>query len=587
MKRNRSKITMMLVMALFLTLLTALSYEPVKAAQKVSTPKIKVSAISEETGIKVTIKKTKNAQGYEIYLKGPQDEEFANVAKLEKNGKKKRKYSIKNLGGGEYSVKVKAYMLNGTQTVWSKESKVTKITIKGTSEEPKEQEGILTHKTDRTGVDVSSYVEENYPGLYTLYEDGKIDLKGEAKRDTIVLGSYELEYAVRENKGYKKTEKMPLEWEVLEYSADGTKALVISKYIICHRAFDDSSLLWEKSDLRRWLNSDFYNEAFTEDEQTAIRLSDIEHEDMFLKGNDTQDRIFLLSVNDVNEYFTSDYDRLGYYIDMVTDSWWVREDNRSEDYYDGWDSFDWDEEYEPDAHPTVSDCGRTDSDECDIDYDFIGVRPSFWIDLTEEMIETNNLSILTGTGAELEKAYVVFGNTGKDKQPIEWEILDYDEENERVMLISRYVVDKRNYNSSSEKNSWSASKLRKYLNGDFINESFSTEEQEIISEVSVENETLQGNKEKTTKDKVYILSYAEFLNYFPAPDYIVNQPDDDLSCYNWVNLDMKGEIERIWLRTYDEDEEEIKIVYSWGVIDEGMQATESGGVRPVLWLDLK
>ena len=94
MKRNRSKITMMLVMALFLTLLTALSYEPVKAAQKVSTPKIKVSAISEETGIKVTIKKTKNAQGYEIYLKGPQDEEFANVAKLEKNGKKQRKYSI-------------------------------------------------------------------------------------------------------------------------------------------------------------------------------------------------------------------------------------------------------------------------------------------------------------------------------------------------------------------------------------------------------------------------------------------------------------------------------------------------------------
>ena len=77
----------------------------------------------------------------------------------------------------------------------------------------------------------------------------------------------------------------------------------------------------------------------------------------------------------------------------------------------------------------------------------------------------------TGTGAELEKAYVVFGNTGKDKQPIEWEILDYDEENERVMLISRYVVDKRNYNSSSEKNSWSASKLRKYLNGEFINES--------------------------------------------------------------------------------------------------------------------
>ena len=52
---------------------TGLSYKPVLAANKVSTPKISVSAVSGSTGIKLTIKKTKNAEGYSIYVKGPQD----------------------------------------------------------------------------------------------------------------------------------------------------------------------------------------------------------------------------------------------------------------------------------------------------------------------------------------------------------------------------------------------------------------------------------------------------------------------------------------------------------------------------------
>ena len=134
MRNNRSIVAIAVVFSLFFTLLTGLSSAPeqVMAAKKVSTPKISVSAISDGTGIKVTIKKTKNAEGYCIYMKGPQDEQFVETATLEKSGKAKRKLTLKNLPGGEYSIKVKGYLKGKTKTVWSKESKVATITIKGT-----------------------------------------------------------------------------------------------------------------------------------------------------------------------------------------------------------------------------------------------------------------------------------------------------------------------------------------------------------------------------------------------------------------------------------------------------------------------
>lgn len=556
-----------------------LKYDKANAANRLKTPSYKAEPFKQEKKIVISINKTLNSDGYYIYMKKDSDKEFLSIADVKQDNSDPVVYTLADIEPGTYSFRVIAYKKSGDNTIESEyDEQVIKL------DEP---DGIKTHKTEAGSVDATGYVKENYPALYDLYKAGKIGLTGEGKRDTIVLGSYELEYAIESNKEYPKTEKMPLEWDVLEYSADGTKALVISKYIICHRVFDGSELIWETADLRKWLNSDFYKNAFTEKEQEVIRITDVKHEDDFLKGNDTKDRIFLLSVNDAEKYFSNDIDRLAYYYDRVIGDWWLREDNRSEDYYSSWDEEDWDEEYWPDAHPIVSEDGQVVSDDAEVDMNFIGVRPSFWINLTDEIVKANDLSILKDTDPEVERAYVVLGSTGSEKTPLEWEILDYDEKNKKVLLMSRYRLEKLQYNSSTKKNTWADSSLRKYLNGEFIDTSFSDIERTLISQVTVNNETKQGTKQKATKDKVYILSYAEYLKYFPVPYFAEGKTDDYTYFYDWLNMGKDNDSAGIWLRSYDEENKEIMAVDGYGTIIEGDKADDKNWVRPVIWLSLK
>lgn len=60
----------------------------------------------------------------------------------------------------------------------------------------------------------------------------------------------------------------PLKWEVMETYDDGTE-LIVTEKCVTERIFDDENNMWETSDLRQWLNSDFINE-FTMDELARI-----------------------------------------------------------------------------------------------------------------------------------------------------------------------------------------------------------------------------------------------------------------------------------------------------------------------------
>ena len=105
-----------------------------------------------------------------------------------------------------------------------------------------------------------------------------------------------------------------IEWRVLEVK--GNEALLISRYgLICkpyHRFNMDIS--WEDCDLRKWLNEDFLNEAFTPEERQRIRLSDVANDEKpefyaTSGGNNTQDRIFCLSNAEARRYFKNNRER--------------------------------------------------------------------------------------------------------------------------------------------------------------------------------------------------------------------------------------------------------------------------------------
>ena len=101
------------------------------------------------------------------------------------------------------------------------------------------------------------------------------------------------------------------EWRVLDIYSDST-ALIIAENTIMERSFVDNlrnsnhHATWELSDLRTYLNSLFL-ETFTEDELRRVLPRAIHTPDnewyRVRGGNDTEDYVFLLSIEEILRYF--------------------------------------------------------------------------------------------------------------------------------------------------------------------------------------------------------------------------------------------------------------------------------------------
>ena len=97
--------------------------------EKPAKPDISLQSTVSGDGVKVVIGKTKNADGYRIYMKAPGESKYKKIKSLSKSGEAKRSYTKKSLAAGEYSFKVKAYRKIDGQTVWGSYSTVKKITL--------------------------------------------------------------------------------------------------------------------------------------------------------------------------------------------------------------------------------------------------------------------------------------------------------------------------------------------------------------------------------------------------------------------------------------------------------------------------
>lgn len=106
-----------------------------------------------------------------------------------------------------------------------------------------------------------------------------------------------------------------IEWLVL--ARDGNKALLISRYALDVQPYNKgyTSVTWETCTLRTWLNGTFYNKAFSSAEQAAILTTNVDNSKNQCYsgwstngGNNTQDKVFLLSYAEANKYFGVTYD---------------------------------------------------------------------------------------------------------------------------------------------------------------------------------------------------------------------------------------------------------------------------------------
>lgn len=119
--------------------------------------------------------------------------------------------------------------------------------------------------------------------------------------DIIVYGSYEQD-------GDKNNGPEPIEWEVLD--VDDNRALLVSRYVLDCQPYNDyyGSITWKYCSLRKWLNSKFLKTAFTAEERVRIPTVVLSNPDNPVFGTDgggnTRDRVFLLSVDEILEYYT-------------------------------------------------------------------------------------------------------------------------------------------------------------------------------------------------------------------------------------------------------------------------------------------
>jgi len=103
------------------------------------------------------------------------------------------------------------------------------------------------------------------------------------------------------------------EWVVLTKTKD--TALIVTRDIIDTKEYDEPgwAITWENCTLRHWLNTDFL-ETFSESEKSMIIETNVVNNDNPIygidSGNDTVDKVFLLSLEEAQAYFDDDNSRI-------------------------------------------------------------------------------------------------------------------------------------------------------------------------------------------------------------------------------------------------------------------------------------
>ena len=202
--------------------------------------------------------------------------------------------------------------------------------------------------------------------------------------------------------------------------------------------------------------------------------------------------------------------------------------------------------------------------------------------------------------------YVTFGRypqtaSGTDHTPIEWEILEYDEKDHKLLLISRYALDCQPYNSRYMNVTWETCSLRKWLNGTFLNKAFTPEEQKVIPEINVDNSRSQGywntDGGNDIPNRVFLLSCAEANDYFGVAYNIENvRSRVEPTAYAiqqgaFTRKDRTTEDGKPagywWLRSPGNYQKSAALVSADGAFLYDFVYYTYGAVRPALWVNLE
>ncbi len=205
---------------------------------------------------------------------------------------------------------------------------------------------------------------------------------------------------------------------------------------------------------------------------------------------------------------------------------------------------------------------------------------------TDEAEEANDYTV---------GSIVSFGDYEQDnneengEEPIEWIVLAVD--GDRALLLSRYGLDAQPYNTYTKKITWCRCSLRLWLNYTFIKEAFTVQERELILSSVITNEKTPASDTygcDDTTDQVFLLSYAEALEYLPDEESRQTQPtayalasgaftdETTGNCWWWLRSPADGNTNASYIRTDGRVNG-----YDGQTVNR-----DTGSIRPAIWLNI-
>lgn len=153
--------------------------------------------------------------------------------------------------------------------------------------QPDEEQAIYYHKM------VMDMGGESYSALY-LFKHSRLEERDSCKIPENLEKGDKAEYGNLLGK--------PLIWQV--YDKDEELTYLITRDIVVCRSFDNYSADYESSELRRWLNEDFCNKVFTDEEREELNINEFKVHSYSKRGLiDIADKVLISSPSEIEEYF--------------------------------------------------------------------------------------------------------------------------------------------------------------------------------------------------------------------------------------------------------------------------------------------